>query len=288
MHFIITTRGCNNKAKRTYNVPASVCLIIKYKKERFKTMEKKSYTKIIPLAFLVLLITALTFLTFPANNSVAKQILSKRSDLTFGQNTPSRVGKNGVVSAMFNSLVTLEAAYKDSDLVAEVIITGWLGDTAEWGQTDGMNPAEITFFQATIVETYKNDSALQGKSITILQSGNRNWTYEGYPLYKNGDRLLLCLKRAENNMYTQNKQNCYIISGAQMTELQIIEEQGTSYAVKNNTHAVMPATLMAINGEKANSIINSLYNNDSLLGEVSFTGSVYDMKDITALIKKLK
>ena len=149
--------------------------------------------------------------------------------ITYGQDTPVRVGKLGSMNASFSSSCSFEEAFESADLVAEVIITEWLGELDEEGL------GETTYFKATIIEEYKNSIGFQGNELILLQQGNSKWTYNGYPLFQNGDRLLLSLMWLDpvKEPAFAIGDDCYMIIAGQLTELYIVENESKMFALKN-------------------------------------------------------
>ena len=77
----------------------------------------------------------------------------------------------------------------------------------------------------------------QEKEFVLLQSGNSNWTYKGYPLFKNGDSLLLCLKWMDPAVYSSfvvEREDCFSIVAGQLTEMQIVDRNGQKFALTRN------------------------------------------------------
>lgn len=165
----------------------------------------------------------------------SSELISKENEtqppesIVYGKNTPAITGKEGTIIPDFSKVFTLSEAFLDADLVAEVIITGWLDEII-----NQENVSELTYFKANIIKTYKNITELDTDEITILQSGNSDWTYQNYPLFQNGDRLLLCLKSYTNERFTRGNTNCFMIAGGQQTELYIVEEDNQLYAIKRS------------------------------------------------------
>lgn len=169
----------------------------------------------------------------PESSPHSSELISKENEtqppesISYGKNTPVITGKEGTIIPDFSKIFTLSEAFLDADLVAEVIITGWLGEII-----NQENVSELTYFKANIIKTYKNITDLDTDEITILQSGNTDWTYENYPLFQNGDHLLLCLKSYTNERFTGGHKNCFMITGGQQTELYLVEEDDQIYAIK--------------------------------------------------------
>lgn len=158
---------------------------------------------------------------------------SEQPGIIYGQDTPVRIGQMGSIKSSMQQPYTFKEAFEKADLVVEVVITEWLGELDEEGLS------ETTYFNAIILDEFKNSLGLQKKEIVIMQSGNSKWTYKGYPLFKNGDRLLLPLLWADPVEYSDfviKGEECFGIIGSQQTELQVIEKGGKKFALKRNLY----------------------------------------------------
>ena len=178
---------------------------------------------------LMALVLVLVFiLSFAGCNNISlpEQVLE-------ASDTSVRIGKSGSKKASFDKSYSFKEAYSEADLVAEVVITEWLGELDK----DGYN--KTTYFKATITENFKNELNYQENEITLLQSGNSNWTFKGYPLFKNGDKFLLFLSWMDPTKYPEycsNKEDCFAIVGEQLTEMQVVDKDGEKYALKRNLY----------------------------------------------------
>jgi len=156
-----------------------------------------------------------------------------QSNIVYGQDTPVRIGQLGTMNASFEKPYTFNEAYEEANLVAEIIITEWLGELDQEGL------GQTTYFKAVIIDEYKNNLNFKEKEIVLLQYGNSKWTYKGYPLFKNGDRLLLALlwvDPVEYSAFCIEGEDCFAIVGSQLTEMQVIQKDGKKYALKRNLY----------------------------------------------------
>lgn len=156
---------------------------------------------------------------------------SEQPGIIYGQDTPVRIGQMGSMKPLMLHAYTFGEAFEKADLVVEVVITEWLGELDKEGLS------ETTYLKAIILDELKNNLDLQKKEIVIMQSGNSKWTYKGYPLFKNGDRLLLPLLYAdpvEYSAFVIKGEECFGIIGSQLTELQVVEKGGKKFALKRN------------------------------------------------------
>lgn len=136
------------------------------------------------------------------------------------RDTPHQVGQKGQFSVSVNSH-NFEDSFKMADIVAQVKITEWLGETNE--------PTEKTTFKAQLEKTYKNDIDKSLKEIKLLQEGNSNATIENFSLFKNNDKLVLFLKKVTGEDVDDTT---YWILGCHTSVFRVINIDGEDYAVK--------------------------------------------------------
>lgn len=192
-----------------------------------------------------------------------------------------RIGKLGIIGTAKQSLersYTFEEAYKESTFVVEAVITEWLGEIDQ----DGL--AETTYFRAVIEKEYKNASGLQLDNFVLLQEGNSKWTYEGYPLFKVGDKLLLLLNQIDPIEYPEfciEGENCFSIVGGQLSDMLIVESKdGNEVVLKRNLFSNYSDIDSLIQSDAAN-IIESVLSNDPVLSEAGVTYEcAYSMDDL--------
>lgn len=121
----------------------------------------------------------------PHSSELISELISKENEtqppesIVYGKNTPAVTGKEGTIIPDFSKVFTLSEAFWDADLIAEVIITGWLDEII-----NQENVSELTYFKVNIIKTYKNITELNTDEITILQSGNSDWTYQNFLCFK--------------------------------------------------------------------------------------------------------
>jgi hypothetical protein len=126
---------------------------------------------------------------------------------------------------------TLEWVSKKSNLIADVTIIEWLGESLDF-DADDMDFA--TYFLAKVNRTIKGE---ERDTIVIRQSGNSQSTLVEDPLYRNGDRLLLFLyeipdervKEIEIKCSINFKEDVFGITGMHLTPLIIQENEGKNF-----------------------------------------------------------
>jgi hypothetical protein len=137
------------------------------------------------------------------------------------KDTPHQVGQKGQFSASIMSY-NFEDSFNKADIVAQVKITEWLGETKD--------SFEMTTFKAKLEKTYKNDVADRDlKEIKLLQDGNSKYTVENFSLFKNNDKLVLFLKKATGE---EVDDTTYWILGGYASVFRVINIEGQDYAVK--------------------------------------------------------
>lgn len=136
------------------------------------------------------------------------------------KDTPHQVGQKGTMSTSLIEGFDFNKTFKKADIIAEVTILEWLGEV-----TDEFK-LETTTFRAELNKTFKSNEDNNLKEINIMQTGNSYYTIENSPLFKNGDKLILYLEKAE-------KEDGYFILGEQTGIFRIINAgKGKDYAVK--------------------------------------------------------
>lgn len=194
------------------------------------------------------------------------------------KDTHIRIGQLGTMKAAIERSYTFEEAYNESALVVEAIITEWLGELDQ----DGL--VETTYFRAEIVNEYKNILGLQLDDFILLQEGNSKWTYNGYPLFKIGDRLLLPLIQLDPIEYPEfciEGENCFTIVGGQLSDMLIVEEaDGTEVVLKRNLFFNFN-DIDSLMKPDATDIISGVLSEDPVLSEAGVTFEcAYSMRDL--------
>ena len=184
--------------------------------------------------------------------------------------------------ASFERPYTFTEACQLADLVVEVIITEWLGELDEYGI------GETTYFRAKVLQVYHDSWGLASDEFVILQEGNSQWTYRGYPLFRNGERMLLSLKELDEDLdrfFFMEGEDCFRIVGAQMTELLVVEKDGREYAMKR-TPGYNFTDIEKFRERGTASIFNEALKNDHALSRSwSEDECVYELDTLTDLIE---
>lgn len=189
------------------------------------------------------------------------------SYLKEGKDTPQRVGKSETPASL-EKKYTLSEAASEADLVAQVLITGWLGET-------GAEAYPETIFSVKILKSYSKSDL---KEITIIQSGGQASTYKDYPLFQKGDQLLLFLIKDN-----ESSENTYRILGNFSTILYISREKNKTYVGKR--FGDFDDTKIFLN--YSSNALNELYKREKDISEnVAGISHIYLLKDIENYINK--
>ncbi|MCL1806141.1 MAG: hypothetical protein FWG31_00390 [Oscillospiraceae bacterium] len=136
-----------------------------------------------------------------------------------GKDTPVRVSEYTDASSLYRSY-TLEEAILESDLVADITITSWLGETER---------PDSTFFKAKVNNVIAGEPL---EELVVVQVGCGSSTRDDYPLFQRGDRLLLFLidydgPKDEKMPYD----TAYWIIGSYSTVMDVVTVGKTLYAI---------------------------------------------------------
>jgi hypothetical protein len=136
------------------------------------------------------------------------------------KDTPVRVGTLGYSYTEINSPVSLEAAIKQADIIADVSITGWI---------DEAYPFLGTLFSADVNDVIKGEKS----RLTIMQLGTGEDTIRDFPLFRRGDRMLLFLQKIQpeyaEKIKTEDVNDVYGIIGVYSMIFDVVELDGDKY-----------------------------------------------------------
>ncbi|MCL2633734.1 MAG: hypothetical protein FWD34_04380 [Oscillospiraceae bacterium] len=185
-----------------------------------------------------------------------------------------------IISASFETAYTLEQAIEFSDLIADITITEWLGESS-------IN-IHSTFFTAQVNTVIKGEHI---ETITLKQFGNSKRITDGYPVFKNGDRMIVFLKGGQEiNEQAQSVtgtecDNAFWIIGEFMTLFYISEVGEALYAVYSRgtmSECLMRNELLInIDGELKNEVIGTLRENNPSISESEY---VFNYNNIAEVI----
>lgn len=131
-----------------------------------------------------------------------------------GANPPNRLGESRMQGSLLRRY-SLEEAVAESDLIVDVSVTGWLEDHENRLQT---------FFEVEVEDTFKGDEL---ERFVLVQDGSTSRTFDFYPLFQVGNRLMLFLK-GPVEQFEGHENVCFTIGG-HPTVLYITELDGSSY-----------------------------------------------------------
>lgn len=124
---------------------------------------------------------------------------------------PERALGQSVTSGMFLEFrYSYAEAVKEADLVVEVEIVEYKGELPDDIYTWG------SLYRAKILNTYKNDIDQGLTEIDLIQDGDSEVTWQGFPLFQTGDRLILTL--VESDFVPGS----YRILGEEQTALKVV------------------------------------------------------------------
>ena len=136
------------------------------------------------------------------------------------KDTPRQVGRKQYYASIEGFV--FDKSYKEADIIAQVKILEWLEEINDpYGEMS-------TYFKAELEKSYKNIVDSDIKEIRLKQDGNSYHTSHALPLFKNGDRLLLYLKKAIG----EGKENTYWILGGYSGVFRIVNTDGQYFVVK--------------------------------------------------------
>jgi len=168
------------------------------------------------------------------------------------RDTPVRVG-NGTSSSRYAGEHSLDMAIENSDIIADITIIEWLGETSN------------TFFLARVNQTLKGGNF---EEIEIIQVGNSIATDEGFPLFKNGNRFLAFLRKSSAQEGKHKGRYWVCIT----TLLDVLEHEKEPYLISRwhdfDQDLVENNNLRKIEGKLRSSVNEEFAKYDPVLAEV--------------------
>jgi len=164
------------------------------------------------------------------------------------KDTPRQIGQKGQISASIIGY-SFDKSYEKADLIAELEISEWL------------------------------------EEINLLQDGNSEYTFNNYPLFKNGDKLLLFLKKAVGEEF----ENTYWILGGTTGVFRLIHTGEQAYAVKQVGDCPELSEAKATENDdiaEIRKILNESYSFE--LSNIMSLPEIYNLDKVESLIKELK
>lgn len=126
---------------------------------------------------------------------------------------PTRTGSSEI-HACLDIRYTFHTAFSSADVVARVKVGNWIAEDVDLG---------TTYYEATVLQCFKGDIP---QEFTLLQDGCSTGTFKGYPLFTNGNELLVFL----NNATVTDYPSPYWIIGSFTTVMDVsYDEAGSRY-----------------------------------------------------------
>lgn len=206
----------------------------------------------LPVSFLTIFFLSAVIFIFLNNNIEEK-------------NTPIRVGTKGIIHASIDVPASLEEVVYDAEYIFDLTITEWLGES--------FGDVEATYFSADVNNVFKGE---RYDKIVLKQDGNSKWTVKDYPLFKNGDRLFVFLKKVTNEQAIElgiEYENVFWISGAYTTIMDVQEYNSEIYLM--DRYGLLTENIESdkvINDKKfIYSVEEEFKKSDLILAEVDFS-----------------
>jgi hypothetical protein len=207
------------------------------------------------------------------------------------KDTPAREGTKGTVETLMVN-IPLEKAIAESELIVDVTITEWLGEMHSENERYGVPEAGRlgTYYSAKVNRTVKGE---EYETIVLQQAGNSEWTIEGYPLFKNGDRLFLFLAEEQDEDKTKfDTEKIFGILGMYQTSFVIWERENKNYVLSMVDYGVAEDISadkrVRKESNEASEIIAKDYikQNPVFEKEYGAFGSVFSYKDFVKIISQ--
>jgi hypothetical protein len=109
---------------------------------------------------------------------------AETEEQTGPRDTPQRIGTKGIIhSSLHLTWETWEEILGGFEFVADITITGWLGEV-------NTRNSSITLFSANVNRVFKGELP---NEIRISQGGSGEFTHDGFPLFQKDNRMLVLL-----------------------------------------------------------------------------------------------
>jgi len=239
---------------------------------------------------IIILISSAIFIFIVLAGLVIASLVS-RSSIRFGRDTPARIGASLEMNMEYAIPSDYGSQFSGSDAIAEVVIREWIGeDAGSYGST---------YFKAVVIDCLKGDLK-PDQEIIIKQNGSSRQTINGFPLFKNGSRMLIFLTKIPHNPkndmvgtleYTYDgNPNLYTPLRDNFSILDIAMVEGVKYAGKRfmSFDDANAAKIMIGDDELKQAIRKRIEKADAMLvrDDVNAYPEFYRYFDIAAMIRK--
>jgi signal peptidase I len=191
---------------------------------------------------------------------------------TEGKDTPVREGEYRIMPSYVRGY-SFEEAIKESDLIVDVTITEWLGESKLFHSD---TPDTSTYFSAKVNRTIRVKDK-KYDTIIFKQDGSSQATIYNDPIYKNGDRFLLFLnqisdeylKAMEKNCGIDFKEDVFSISGGGPQNVFFVwQHENEEFLLSRFSAGNAGIKVKAVDIEIANAVYGKHIKSDSLITEV--------------------
>lgn len=184
---------------------------------------------------------------------------------------PVRITEGKTTVTLANQY-TFASAFSAADAVARIKVGNWLAENQH-----------TSYYEAAVLQCFKGDMP---ETITLLQDGSSIATLDRYPLFTNGNEMLLFLKEAALTEY----ESPYWIIGAYTTVLDVsYDKEGNRYYA--DRYGILGKTLHELHNYLADaSVCLSVHSraaaDDPIFKEMQYTYQyIFSEADILALME---
>jgi len=205
------------------------------------------------------------------------------------RDTPVRVSTQGGIRVGMD-LLTFDSTTKQADLIADVTIIGWLGETfCEQGMP-------MTYFLARINNTAKGN---EYETIVLIQGGNSELTVGDHPLFRQGDRLFLFMGEMQYDdtsaQFKAESENLFCVIGLHLTPFIVQEHEKETYLFSfldwGIAHCLVnDSKIRQLNEKSQSAIAESYFAQDPVLKElgreIDLLGFAFNYSDVVGRIER--
>jgi hypothetical protein len=186
---------------------------------------------------------------------------------------PTRIGSSDI-KVEFETKYTFASAISEADAVARIEVGNWLGEDTDLHKT---------YYEATVLQCFKGDIP---NKFTLLQDGCSTATLKNYPLFTNGNELLVFLNKATVTDYDSP----YWIIGSFMTVLDVAyDASGTRYY--SDRYGILGETVdvsknFSLQDEISAEVYSELVETDSIIADMRYSYPyIFSENDLIPLLE---